>query len=95
MVGAVTTLAGSRPGTTDGTGAAARFYSPWGVLVDGPRNLYVADSGNHTLRKVEMATGRGEPRSERSARSASRRATLAVEEDERGGRIRAGSTGRT
>ena len=52
--GVVTTLAGSAasPGTADGTGAAARFYNPAGVAVDGSGNLYVADQSNHTIRKV-------------------------------------------
>lgn len=55
MVGAVTTLAGSRPGSTDGIGAAARFYAPRGVAVDGAGNLYVTDV--YTIRKVVVATG--------------------------------------
>ena len=56
--GAVTTLAGSADGTgyVDGTGAAARFYLPNGITTDGT-NLYVADSGNSTIRKVVIATG--------------------------------------
>ena len=56
-VGVVTTLAGlaGNPGSTDGTGSAARFYDPLGVAVDGAGNLYVADSSNHTLRKATTA----------------------------------------
>jgi sugar lactone lactonase YvrE len=52
--GVVTTLAGSpgAQGSNDGTGSAARFSNPAGVAVDGTGNLYVADSGNHTIRKV-------------------------------------------
>jgi sugar lactone lactonase YvrE len=52
--GVVTTLAGtaSLAGYVDGTGAAARFFGPRGVAVDGTGNLYVADFGNHTIRKV-------------------------------------------
>ncbi|HXY55793.1 MAG TPA: hypothetical protein VEM40_14100 [Nitrospirota bacterium] len=55
--GAVTTIAGTAGGvgTTDGTGAAARFYYPYGITTDGT-NLYVADSGNHTIRKVVIAS---------------------------------------
>jgi sugar lactone lactonase YvrE len=52
--GAVTTVAGSAglSGSTDGTGAAARFYFPEGVAVDGSGTLYVADTYNNTIRKI-------------------------------------------
>ena len=52
--GAVTTYAGSPGafGSADGTGAAARFYSPFGVAVDTAGNVYVADSFNSTVRKI-------------------------------------------
>jgi hypothetical protein len=46
-------------GNTDGTGAAARFQAPWGMASDGAGNLFVADSQNHTIRKVVVATGEG------------------------------------
>ena len=53
-VGVVTTLAGLalNPGNTDGTGSGARFNNPSGVAADSAGNVYVADSGNHTIRKV-------------------------------------------
>ena len=54
---AVATLAGaSTIGTTDGTGAAARFNSPQGMYSDGT-NLYVADQFNGVIRKIVLATG--------------------------------------
>ena len=55
--GVVTTLAGSPgvSGSTDGTGNAARFYYPDGVAVDASGNVYVADTYNHTIRKVTPA----------------------------------------
>lgn len=56
--GNLSLLAGnaSGPGNFDGAGAAAGFFSPNGVAVDGSGNVYVADSGNHTIRKIS-ATG--------------------------------------
>ncbi len=56
--GVVTTLAGSAglSGSTDGTGSAARFNSPSGITTDGT-NLYVADTGNNTIRKIVISTG--------------------------------------
>jgi hypothetical protein len=44
-------------GSADGTGAGARFSGPSGIASDGAGNLFVADSGNHTIRKVVIATG--------------------------------------
>ncbi len=55
--GKVTTLAGTAgtPGSTDGFGAAALFSSPSAIAVDASGNLYVADTGNHTIRKITPA----------------------------------------
>jgi sugar lactone lactonase YvrE len=52
--GTVTTVAGSAgvPGSADGRGAEARFLTPTAIAVDGRGNLFVCDSGNHTIRKV-------------------------------------------
>ena len=54
---AVTTFAGqSDNDSTDGTGTAARFYSPIGITTDG-ENLYVADAGNNRIRKIVIDNG--------------------------------------
>ncbi|NBV85544.1 MAG: hypothetical protein EBS01_04615, partial [Verrucomicrobia bacterium] len=52
--GVVTVFAGSlgAAGTSEGTGNSARFTNPVEVVLDGSGNLYVADFGNHAIRKV-------------------------------------------
>jgi sugar lactone lactonase YvrE len=48
------TIAGNSQASqsTDGTGSAARFNQPWGAAVDAGGNLYLADSGNNTIRLI-------------------------------------------
>ena len=55
--GVVTTLAGlpGNSGTNDGTGSAARFSYPAAVAVDASNNVYVADTSNHSIRKITPA----------------------------------------
>jgi streptogramin lyase len=55
--GVVTTLAGTTgsEGSANGTGATARFNYPTSLAVDSATNIYVADSLNHTIRKVTPA----------------------------------------
>jgi len=40
------------PGSQDGTGAAAAFNSATGVATDSVGSVYVADTGNDTIRKI-------------------------------------------
>ena len=51
-----TLLAGGQglAGSADGQGSTARFNSPGGLALDPAGNLVVADTGNHTLRRVAM-----------------------------------------
>jgi hypothetical protein len=55
--GVVTTFAGQlgTSGTTDGTGAAARFSGPVGMVRDGAGNLYISDWYGHAIRKITPA----------------------------------------
>jgi len=50
--GAFHVLAGGREGFADGRGEAAAFNTPSGLALDRHGNLYVADTGNHAIRKV-------------------------------------------
>lgn len=50
--GIVSTLAGGAEGFADGTGPAAAFNTPSALAIDEKGNLYVADTGNHAIRRV-------------------------------------------
>ena len=54
--GAVSTLAGDgTPGLQDGTSSSARFNAPQGVATDNQGNVYIADTGNSAVRKIDAA----------------------------------------
>ena len=51
--GIVSTIAGTGEyGFKDGPGIAAQFSSPFGIEIDDIGNLYIADNGNHRIRKL-------------------------------------------
>lgn len=53
---AVTTIAGlaENPGDANGTNNNAMFNGPIGIALDSGGNAFVADSGNHTIRKLSF-----------------------------------------
>ncbi|MGH8022352.1 MAG: immunoglobulin domain-containing protein, partial [Limisphaerales bacterium] len=55
--GAVSTFAGSPGicGSADGNGTNAFFNAPRGIAADSAGNIYVADTGNDTIRKITPA----------------------------------------
>ena len=50
-------IGSGRPGSRDGDFATAEFHQPQGMALDG-QTLYVADTENHMIRKVDLATRR-------------------------------------
>lgn len=56
--GQISTLAGAvgQPGGVDGIGDGAQFIQPYGLVSDGAGSLYVADTGNGAIRRVDIAT---------------------------------------
>lgn len=53
--GTVSTLAGGSEGFEDGVGTAAAFHTPSAIALGHDGSLYVADTGNHAIRKVDPA----------------------------------------
>ncbi len=57
----VTTISGLAetqgiPSPSPVPGANARYYDPAGLAFDGDHTLYVADSGNHAIRAIDLST---------------------------------------
>jgi len=57
MDGTVQQVIGGGKGFRDGDPAVAAFDTPLGLAMDGEQ-LYVADSGNHSIRRIDLADGR-------------------------------------
>ena len=56
--GAVETLAGTgAAGGTDGALASATFSEPQGIALDNRGYLWIADSGNHAIRRINLVSG--------------------------------------
>jgi sugar lactone lactonase YvrE len=58
--GVITTVAGNPAATSLGDGGpatSAGLYAPTGVAVDGAGNLYIADSQNNLIRRVDAVSG--------------------------------------
>src|SRR3990170_4317252 len=58
--GDISTIAGTGTGGFSGDGAAAtsaQLYNPHGVAVDGGGNVFIADTANHRIRRVDAVTG--------------------------------------
>src|SRR3990172_178511 len=58
--GDISTIAGNGTNGFSGDGAAAtsaQLYFPYGVAVDGAGNVFIADTFNHRVRRVDAVTG--------------------------------------
>ena len=51
--GKVTTLAGGTYGFQDGPANKALFQTPYGIAVDGLGNIYIGDTGNQRIRRLD------------------------------------------
>ena len=54
--GIINTFAGGACGSANGPVANARFNRPRGLAFDAAGNIYVADTNNHRIRKIDMTT---------------------------------------
>ena len=66
--GTISVLAGGSRGSSDGKGISAQFNHPLGITVDNSGNIYIADTDNNSIRKIDaggvvttIATGLSSP----------------------------------
>ena len=52
----ITTVAGSNRGYRDGSVSVATFNTPSSIAVDGAGNIFIADTGNHCIRRWDACT---------------------------------------
>ncbi len=57
LAGIPSTLANPDGGANDGTAATAQFSDPVGIATNGVGNLYIADTGNNAIRRVNSTNG--------------------------------------
>src|SRR5262249_41725845 len=58
QAGRVETIAGSgTAGFRDGTATTAQFNNPQGIAIDNRGYLWVADTGNQVIRRINLASG--------------------------------------
>src|SRR5204863_10175714 len=56
----ITAIAGNGTATFSGDGGpatAASLNQPWGIAIDGAGNLFLVDTYNHRIRRVNAGTG--------------------------------------
>ena len=53
----IETVAGNADAGDGGAATAAQLRTAWGVAADGSGNIYIADTSNHRIRKVDVSTG--------------------------------------
>jgi len=50
--GLVSTFVGSSSGFINGSGANAKFNTPYSVIIDDNYDVYITDRGNYKIRKI-------------------------------------------